>query len=532
MSIQLDNVSKFKWISHKIIPLVYNESLSYYEFLCKVLCKLNEVINNFNEYNDLLISMDETMHEWMIESDVKYAKFVTKIENLFNDYVTETNEIINAKLDEVDETILQKLNEIDEAITEKLADIDVQITGEIERINTEVYSAIATMDTVVTNAVNDMEDDITNAISDMNTETTTAIQTLTNDVNTAKQSMINDVNTAIDNMENIVVQGEGNNTDKVISQKGVTDIANGIREQISEASKTPIYVEINNEVLKVVTKYGNSKDLCITFGKRGCNNIPDFISFGIIDNSGAYPLGTANETIFLTPNISYHAPFIIKAVNNINGDMPNSNDYTGGDYNYNGTQGEGYSATAICDALRYFVDGYERTSYAGYANNITIKWSNRVQATNTKKSNGTGRYVIRENQIMTFDVIKNWESTFEILVYEPLTFEKYCGFQSVSGTTYSNIRYIGGANRYLYTYNQTSNSGDNAVNAIKAYGTKDQIEIELDTGYDTGNRRFYSGVNGAFNENNKLAFTVMESVSAPNGSMYCGRAVYKFTGSY
>lgn len=33
-----------KFIAHKILPLVYDESLSYYEVLCKVVAKVNEVI--------------------------------------------------------------------------------------------------------------------------------------------------------------------------------------------------------------------------------------------------------------------------------------------------------------------------------------------------------------------------------------------------------------------------------------------------------------------------------------------------------
>ena len=33
---------------HKILPLVYDESLSYYEKLCKILQKLNEAINSQN----------------------------------------------------------------------------------------------------------------------------------------------------------------------------------------------------------------------------------------------------------------------------------------------------------------------------------------------------------------------------------------------------------------------------------------------------------------------------------------------------
>ena len=54
MSQYLNNIDKFRFLAYKILPLVYDDSLSYYEFLCKVLKKLNEVIDNENEQNELI----------------------------------------------------------------------------------------------------------------------------------------------------------------------------------------------------------------------------------------------------------------------------------------------------------------------------------------------------------------------------------------------------------------------------------------------------------------------------------------------
>lgn len=48
----LENINKFRFWCHKIIPLAYDDSLSYYEFLCKVMQKLNEVIDSLNAQND------------------------------------------------------------------------------------------------------------------------------------------------------------------------------------------------------------------------------------------------------------------------------------------------------------------------------------------------------------------------------------------------------------------------------------------------------------------------------------------------
>lgn len=45
----MDIIKGFKGWCHKVLPLVYDDSLSYYEFLCKVLKKLNEVIEAVNQ---------------------------------------------------------------------------------------------------------------------------------------------------------------------------------------------------------------------------------------------------------------------------------------------------------------------------------------------------------------------------------------------------------------------------------------------------------------------------------------------------
>ena len=44
-----NGVNKFWFWAHKVLPLTYDDSLSYYEFLCKVLTKMNECIDKINE---------------------------------------------------------------------------------------------------------------------------------------------------------------------------------------------------------------------------------------------------------------------------------------------------------------------------------------------------------------------------------------------------------------------------------------------------------------------------------------------------
>jgi hypothetical protein len=77
----------FKTIEHvrfwcfKVLPLVYDDSLSYYEVLCKVVAKLNEMITELNEFSDEYESMMKAIaqiQEWIDNFDTSYAEKIIK----------------------------------------------------------------------------------------------------------------------------------------------------------------------------------------------------------------------------------------------------------------------------------------------------------------------------------------------------------------------------------------------------------------------------------------------------------------------
>lgn len=44
-----NGIQNFKFWCQKVLPLAFDDSLSYYEVLCKLSSKLNEVINTINQ---------------------------------------------------------------------------------------------------------------------------------------------------------------------------------------------------------------------------------------------------------------------------------------------------------------------------------------------------------------------------------------------------------------------------------------------------------------------------------------------------
>lgn len=75
---QLD---KFNYWCYKVLPLVYDDSLSYYEILCKV----TDYINNLIEDDKILSSEIETLkkeletvNEWIANFDTSYIEKIVK----------------------------------------------------------------------------------------------------------------------------------------------------------------------------------------------------------------------------------------------------------------------------------------------------------------------------------------------------------------------------------------------------------------------------------------------------------------------
>lgn len=61
----------------KVLPLVYDESLSYYEVLCKMRDKLNEVIELSNSWDDQYKQLQEAIQEiqkWIDDFDTTYIE--------------------------------------------------------------------------------------------------------------------------------------------------------------------------------------------------------------------------------------------------------------------------------------------------------------------------------------------------------------------------------------------------------------------------------------------------------------------------
>lgn len=84
-------IESFRFWCQKVLPLVYDDSLSYYELLCKVVVKLNEVISTANKAGDDVAQLTDL-----------YNKLLAYVNNYFSDLNIQNE--INNKLDAMAES--------------------------------------------------------------------------------------------------------------------------------------------------------------------------------------------------------------------------------------------------------------------------------------------------------------------------------------------------------------------------------------------------------------------------------------------
>lgn len=286
----------------------------------------------------------------------------------------------------------------------------------------------------------------------------------------------------------------------------------------------PIQYCIDNKTVKVASHYSADKDLLVTMNMGRGNELFDFASFKIMPSGMDIASGEAFAETLLTNGTDWHAPFIVRATENADGDDVGSAYFTGGNHQYN-NKGSGSSATARSLSLRFFVDGQEVVSKKGFANKIEIRWTNNVQGYNTRKADGTGREILQERHRLIFDGVE-WSETIELEPLESVFMERWYGLQFVYSTIYPNYRYIGAVDRTLHT-NDSSDCGSKDADGIVAYGDKHRVEMTIDTSVDLG-KRTLSGSTGALCSGGKAYMFIIDHKEMNAGETYrlCGN--YKF----
>lgn len=146
----IDEMSTLKYIRcQKVLPLTYENSLSYYEVLCKCVNKLNTAIENLNTMSDNLDDFDSritTVEEGLAEVQSVIDEFQTEIEEKFT--------TLEASLIETIETVLSEAESDIEALKTKVEELSTEIDEKVEELSDEISNQLATAVTSLTVLLN------------------------------------------------------------------------------------------------------------------------------------------------------------------------------------------------------------------------------------------------------------------------------------------------------------------------------------------------------------------------------------------
>ena len=270
-----------------------------------------------------------------------------------------------------------------------------------------------------------------------------------------------------------------------------------IKQKVESVGKKINYViGDNGDAVTLISKYNASNDIAVTLKKKGGNNLFDFYQIGLVANSTAdISTSAESQTLLMQTVTDWFSPFVVKAKGNIDGDDPSSNTFTGGNHQYNNT-GEGSTATARTTALMFKADNIAVSSGSGSCSMFEMDWTNLVQGTNTKKSDGTGREILQENHRLIFDGFR-FEAFVDLIPLEDVNMQTWYGLQwswTHSGNgAYKNTRYIGGTNREENDASSANSKSDDAKCChVVGYSTNHEIRVDIDAEYDLGDHKFYT----------------------------------------
>lgn len=95
----MDKIDKVKFWCYKVLPLVYDDSLSYYELLCKVVSKLNELIEKYASFDDVVAEIQtaiDALKKQIDEFDTTYIEKLIKdkLANMIYVWISDAGYII------------------------------------------------------------------------------------------------------------------------------------------------------------------------------------------------------------------------------------------------------------------------------------------------------------------------------------------------------------------------------------------------------------------------------------------------------
>ena len=197
-----DNIPFLRFWCQKVLPAVYDQSLSYYEALCKMGAFLNKMLEELEKMQDNIDALHEAFVNLQNWVNQEIERFETDMENRFNEFKQEIYDLFEQYKEEADTYINQQLNQYKQETTEwlsqKFDEYKTQANQYIDNIF-EQYKNETNQE------FNTWKQEFTNQYNEWKSQVDQSITNLGNRV-TEIEGDISNINSQIDNLEQIVTQ--------------------------------------------------------------------------------------------------------------------------------------------------------------------------------------------------------------------------------------------------------------------------------------------------------------------------------------
>ena len=289
-----------------------------------------------------------------------------------------------------------------------------------------------------------------------------------------------------------------------------------VEDNIEFLSSPSMFCKKSEDDITIAWKYNSTKDIRLHIEKVGANGLYQIGRIAFVDNSNTSVSNdfSLNETVYQNAVTDWFAPYIMKAMNNADGDKTGSDyDFVGGCHSYDNTTTGVPTARLVCMKLR--INGRDVLKSGVYdGSKIEIILINRIQGNNTKKLDGTGREILEETIRLTINEgqvkVEN-----KIKPLEDIRITRYYGLQSYSmqyrlnnGTVY----YVNAKDNVVHKLGDSSSgSFEDGSNCRKIIiENQDHIlTMELDDIGLVNKRLINNNDNLAFWSNDKLYFQLI-----------------------
>lgn len=203
-----DDLQGLRFWCMKVLPTIYDDSLSYYEVLCKIGQKLNTTLANLITLGDDFDTLEADITKKLQDFLTQYRADLKAVQ----DEVTETLAGYDAEIKKVQQDFADFSAAVDanfaaleasikKTLNDEIADIDAEVTAKLAAVDTEVDNKLETVQSQIDAAVSKLNSDFATLEASVNSTLTTFQTNITNQ-QTAFESLITGKQTTFENSVN------------------------------------------------------------------------------------------------------------------------------------------------------------------------------------------------------------------------------------------------------------------------------------------------------------------------------------------